>query len=255
MTISNTSLKAVQQLESELLKEIWDRRATGRLPQAEFGETFGIGGQSAVANFLNGRSPLSLKAALGFARGLGTSIKDFSPRLDIEARSISTALQELDSDAVKSGVQVSRQRFLATAPLLGEYRKGPDGTVETVLYDWKSDAGQVDFWSDGLDAYAMRVRGDVFYPRYRAGEFLILSGIEKLVPGVDVIVAIDQGPRYLKQWNWSKDGEVQLLPVAGEGPPMTIPTEEVIEMHRVLAAVGPDALRESLADERVRHSK
>ena len=101
----------------------------------------------------------------------------------------------------------------------------------------------------------MRVRGDVFYPRYRAGEFLILSGIEKLVPGVDVIVAIDLGPRYLKQWNWSKDGEVQLLPVAGESPPMTIPTEEISEMHRVLAAVGPDALRESLADEMARYSK
>ena len=253
MTISNTPLKAVQQLEAELLKEIWERSADGRLPQAEFGETFGIGGQSAVANFLHGRSPLSPKAALGFARGLSVPLKEFSPRLDIEARGIASTLQELDSTALKSEVQVRRNLFLSTAPLLGELKKGLDGNVEEVNYGMQADTGQVEFWSHGLDAYAMRVRGDVFFPRYRAGEFLILSGIEKMVSGVDVLVAIDLGPRFLKQWNWTKDGEVQLLPLAGESPPMTIPLEDISEMHRVLAAVGPDALRESLADDRSRH--
>ena len=66
--------------ESVQLKEIWER--TGNLPsQAVFGEVNGIGGQSAVNSFLNGKTPLSLKAARGFAKGLGCNIADFSPRL------------------------------------------------------------------------------------------------------------------------------------------------------------------------------
>lgn len=66
--------------ESARLKEIWDR--SNNIPsQSVFGEANGIGGQSAVTSFLNGKTPISLKAARGFAKGLGCSIADFSPRL------------------------------------------------------------------------------------------------------------------------------------------------------------------------------
>lgn len=68
------------QAESKRLKEIWEA-ATQRPSQATFAETYGIGGQSAVTSFLNGKTPLSLKAAKGFAEGLGCQVADFSPRL------------------------------------------------------------------------------------------------------------------------------------------------------------------------------
>ncbi len=66
--------------ESARLKEIW-LKTKDRPSQAQFGETYGIGSQSAVTSFLSGNTPLSLKAALGFARGLKCSISDFSTRL------------------------------------------------------------------------------------------------------------------------------------------------------------------------------
>lgn len=66
--------------ESVRLRGIWDR-TTDRPSQASFAETFGIGGQSAVTSFLNGKTPLSLKAAKGFALGLNCLVSDFSPRL------------------------------------------------------------------------------------------------------------------------------------------------------------------------------
>jgi hypothetical protein len=72
--------------EARLLKEIWKREK--RPTQAEFGESYGIGGQSAVANFLNGDSALSLNAARGFAFGLGCTIADFSPRLAREVAAL-----------------------------------------------------------------------------------------------------------------------------------------------------------------------
>lgn len=69
--------------EARALKAIWDRVKPAS--QGEFGKEFGIGGQSAVANFLGGASALSLKAAVGFANGLNCKIRDFSERLAVEA--------------------------------------------------------------------------------------------------------------------------------------------------------------------------
>ena len=71
--------------ESQLLTAIWrDTPAKQRGSQAEFGEKFEIGNQSAVGQFLRGESPLSMKAAKGFAKGLSCPISAFSKRLAAE---------------------------------------------------------------------------------------------------------------------------------------------------------------------------
>jgi|GEM_PF-2919006 hypothetical protein len=67
--------------EARLLRELWEARPEPRLTQDAFGSKFDIGGQSAVWRFLNGRDPLSLKAARGFAKGLNRQISEFSSRL------------------------------------------------------------------------------------------------------------------------------------------------------------------------------
>lgn len=74
--------------EAAKLRELWEKRQQeltdrGLKPpsQAAFGQDYGIGVQSAVWRFMDGRDQLSLNAAKGFARGLGCLISDFSPRL------------------------------------------------------------------------------------------------------------------------------------------------------------------------------
>ena len=69
--------------EALLLADLWERLP--HTSQAVFGEQHGIGSQSAVGQFLRGAPPLSLKAAAGFAEGLGCKIRDFSPRLAEQA--------------------------------------------------------------------------------------------------------------------------------------------------------------------------
>jgi hypothetical protein len=80
------------QEEAKRLSELWATRS--HPSQAEFGETYGIGNQSAVGQSLRGDTPLSLKAASGFAKGLGCRIEDFSPRLAAEASSIASVSTE-----------------------------------------------------------------------------------------------------------------------------------------------------------------
>lgn len=69
--------------EAALLKAIWEVKKP--YTQAEFGEKHEIGNQSAVGQFLRGELPLSMKAALGFSKGLGVPISAFSTRLASEA--------------------------------------------------------------------------------------------------------------------------------------------------------------------------
>lgn len=73
----------IHQAEAAALKRLWYayKLKPDSLTQKDFGERFEIGKQAAVGNFINGRIPLSLKAAAGFAKGLGVAIEAFSPRL------------------------------------------------------------------------------------------------------------------------------------------------------------------------------
>ena len=97
---------ALYQQEAASLRAIWDA-TPNRMSQAEFGETFNIGGQSAVGNFLKGASPLSLKAAAGFAKGLGVSIEQFSPRLAEQANALAEITE--GADAYMSARQGARE--------------------------------------------------------------------------------------------------------------------------------------------------
>ena len=78
--------------EAKRLKALWEEAKpqlaqSGLDSQAAFGERYGIGNQAAVGFFLNGKTALSMKAALAFCTGLGCRLSDFSPRLAAEASS------------------------------------------------------------------------------------------------------------------------------------------------------------------------
>jgi hypothetical protein len=75
--------------EAQQLSAIWHRTpVTSRGGQAEFGEKFKVGSQSAVGQFLRGEIPINMKAARGFAAGLQCNIGDFSPRLAAEIEAL-----------------------------------------------------------------------------------------------------------------------------------------------------------------------
>ncbi|MCA7086078.1 hypothetical protein K7G19_21030 [Cupriavidus sp. DB3] len=91
MNRPSTTLEPWQIEDAERLKSLFAERK-GKLSQEEFGSRFGIGSQSMVWQYLNGRRPLNIKAATGFAQGLGVGVGDFSPRLAEEIRRASTAV-------------------------------------------------------------------------------------------------------------------------------------------------------------------
>lgn len=115
---AKTTLETLE--EARKLRELWDSRS--HPGQAEFGEIYEIGNQSAVGQFLRGVTPLSLKAAGGFAKGLRCRIEEFSPRLAASAADLAglTSQSELPPDvaslaaAINSLPSPARERLIST---------------------------------------------------------------------------------------------------------------------------------------------
>lgn len=126
--------------EARLLRLAWDSR-TEKVSQAVFGEQYEIGNQSAVGQFLRGDAPLSLKAARGFARGLGVGIDQFSPRLAAEAAAIAAAVTRQESD--DGFVDVPRKKIGLSAG------RGKEAHIE-------EDVGGLKFRADFLRSVGVR---------------------------------------------------------------------------------------------------
>lgn len=123
-------------------------------------------------------------------------------------------------------------------PITGSVKGGDDGYL---VQDNGID-GWVDYWTGDPEAHALRIRGDSMHPRYRAGEFVIVTPSVEAQPGRDVVVKLTNGKCLLKQLNWMRDDEVQLLSINNGYAPMTIPRSEIETIARVAGSVGPDSM-------------
>lgn len=126
-------------------------------------------------------------------------------------------------------------------PVVGEVKAGLDGYLEELQYPVGHGDGTVDYWTKDRSAYALRVRNDSMHPRYRAGEFVVVTPSVEAISGNDVVVCCHDGRKLLKQLNWIRDGELQLLSINGDYGPMTMAVSDVLSIHRVAGSVGRDA--------------
>lgn len=143
---------------------------------------------------------------------------------------------------VEEALPLSSSRLL---PVVGHVKGGDDGYLEELQYPVGHGEGFVPYWTRDKDAYALRVKGDSMHPRYRAREFIVVTPSIEAQQGNDVVVRLKDGRKLLKQFNWRRDGELQLLSINDGYAPMTISLSDVESIHRVAGGVPPDALQES----------
>jgi len=136
------TLEEWQLRDAQALRRLFDTRtektAEGKpISQMEFGAKHGIGSQGMVWQYLNGRRPLNIKAAVSFARGLGVKVSDISETL---ASQIEDAAQ-VDSDSVnlklvKSDAPPQLQWVTEQeAKLLAEFRAcGPAEKLQSLVF-------------------------------------------------------------------------------------------------------------------------
>lgn len=81
MTTTRRQLTADEQRDSDRLLCVWNqRKQVLNLTQADVAKQFGISNQTAISQYLNGRIPLNLEAAIKFAKILQVKLGDISPR-------------------------------------------------------------------------------------------------------------------------------------------------------------------------------
>lgn len=128
---------------------------------------------------------------------------------------------------------------------MGEVRAGPNGYLEELQYPVGHGEGRVEYWTKDTAAYALRVRGDSMHPRYRAGEYVVVAPTGEPRIGGDVVVACHDGRKMLKQLNWIRDGEIQLLSINGDYAPETMSLADVMTIQNVAGSVPRDAFVKS----------
>lgn len=130
-------------------------------------------------------------------------------------------------------------------PVVGHVKGGTDGYLEEMQFPAGYGEGFVEFWTKDSAAYALRVKGDSMHPRYRAGEYIVVTPSIEAQPGRDVVVKLRDGRKLLKQLNWVRSGEVQLLSINDGYGPTTLSADEIESIHRVAGGVPQDAFQEA----------
>jgi len=132
-------------------------------------------------------------------------------------------------------------------PVVGHVKGGTDGYLEEMQFPPGYGEGFVEFWTKDSAAYALRVKGDSMHPRYRAGEFIVVTPSIEAQPGRDVVVKLKDGRKLLKLLNWVRSDEIQLLSINDGYAPTTLSADEIESIHRVAGGVPQDAFQEALS--------
>lgn len=130
-------------------------------------------------------------------------------------------------------------------PVVGHVKGGTDGYLEEMQFPAGYGEGVVEFWTKDPAAYALRVKGDSMHPRYRAGEFIVVTPSVEALPGRDVVVKLKDGRKLLKLLNWIRGDEIQLLSINDGYAPTTLSADEIESIHRVAGGVPQDAFQEA----------
>lgn len=90
------------------------------------------------------------------------------------------------------------------------------------------------------DAYALRIAGDTYRPRFKPGESIICSGSKGIEPGQEVFVKLRSGRALVRVFDWRRAGMVQLSCVNERGSPQTFDDSDIEILHRIIGAVQSD---------------
>lgn len=185
--------------EARRLKEIWT--ATPDKPsQAVFGERFNIGSQSAVALFLSGTTPLSKKAAKGFAVGLGCRVEDFSPRLASEIDELAEGQASSKADEFAQVRRVDVQLSAGHGALVvEEFSK----SALTFRRSFLSEIGV-----SPNSAVIMSIKGRSMEPTIRDGAVLLLSTSAKTVINGEIYALRIDGHLFVKRLHRQPNGDL-----------------------------------------------
>jgi phage repressor protein C with HTH and peptisase S24 domain len=208
-----TPLTPEQTADASRLKTIfatWQRaRRDAGIPSSQeaISELLGFN-QSALSQYLNGKIPLNVSAAVKFAALIGCSVSDFSPELGGLVGKYSTAAEPSDAallprqlspvsvDPVEDTVPVKlvNIRVQAGMPGFDADREFEDGGVVHV----PKDLVESQQWVLGC-LLATKVRGDSMYPMMADGDIIVINIADTKMVSGEVYAVNCEGKPVVKQ--------------------------------------------------------
>lgn len=131
------------------------------------------------------------------------------------------------------------ERPFRRTKIVGTAQLGPDG-----YWDALTNAdGWLDVPTNDPDAYSLRVKGDSMAPAIRSGWAVWCEPNHTLIPGEYVMVRRTNGECMVKELLYENQTEVSLMAVNDGYGRLTIPREEVEQIHYVGGIVPPSRIR------------
>lgn len=197
------------------------------LSQAQFGDLCGGWGQTRVSGYETGRNEPSLD--------------DFGRMADVLGKPVPWLMALTDTSTnflvrQNGGVPYGGSRMV---PIIGNVIATPDtdGFFDDMGFPPGAGEGFVAWGTTNPHAYAVRVKGDSMYPRYRPGEILIIDPGAAVVPGEDVIVKTTDGRKMVKRLLFQRTSEIELGSINEAHRPITIDMERVESIQVVAGSV------------------
>ncbi|EMO5888301.1 helix-turn-helix transcriptional regulator [Proteus terrae subsp. cibarius] len=117
----------------------------------------------------------------------------------------------------------------------GEAFLGVDGAVDMI----ESHNGWLKIYSDDIDAYGLKVKGDSMWPRIQSGEYVVVEPNTTVRSGDEVFVRTIEGHNMIKIFSKTRDGDYQFTSINNSHKPITLSPDQIESMHYVSAIVKP----------------
>jgi SOS-response transcriptional repressor LexA len=201
-------LSDTEKQEAARLKEIFDARKRGLgLTHESIAEQLNVS-QGAVSHYLNGNNALNLRAAAVFAKALGISVSEFSPRLQIEMDQVglaSVSHSSVREPGAEYEVNAEPQKTTAV-PLIswvqaGAWCESPDNYAPGDAEEWMPAP-----YKHGPRAFCLRVIGDSMSPEYRETEVILVDPDVEPRHNDDVVARTADGLHTFKRLQITPDG-------------------------------------------------
>lgn len=184
--------------EAAKLRPLWEAaKAEGRVTSQEaFGAANDIGNQAAVGFFLNGKTALSMKAAIGFARGLGCRVDAFSPRLAKEIKGIASA--------AAPGLRAGLDRLAGPKGSAPVNNLTAESWVDQSVSHFERTVLPTITWEDAMRGdelpteFCLVAPDDALAPKLRAGTKIIWSTTKPPKLGAPILIRTREGHVYMR---------------------------------------------------------
>ncbi len=186
-------LSPEQLADAARLKAVYmEKKRELGLTQESLASACGWESQGSVSQYLNGKIPLNVEAAVKFAKALRVSVSDFSPRLAANLAELTdehvTGCSNVQHASVDSANVEPGPERTGRVPLISWVKAGGWAAAVDVLgpdeaYDWIETGVTVH-----PHTFALRVQGDSMEPEFAAGSILVVEPELEAAPG-DYVIA------------------------------------------------------------------